>query len=475
MIADDRPRRAGATEALLHEVDDRAGWPLVSARWRAPAGCPPAETSRSATSSSASGLIGLGSRRARRTRRGRRASSVRRVVGHGHGEHGDDPCRRVRAPAGRRRSLRRRAGFGEHDGLRGWVVVEVSRSGAVRGRDRRGEALPVERSVGEVVGDDLVGRAGMTSALRLGRFDRRLRRGGDGGGDRVGAEVDAELGFEAGDDRPGRSRGPCGRWLHELRRRRRPSWRRTGSSTRRRRRRAGRTRRRRPTRLRPRCGRGCMPRLAASASCIRTWPSSWISVLSACAGPRSSRTMTVRSMKFVTPLGPSGPSSGPRSRVKPAASIWSAIASHSSGGGSCAGEELGLRREVGWRDEWPWWKTGTSLKPTTAGLASLAGVLVDLVRLRADRRVHTERGLALADAAACPSSAGICFHVWNDATESFGALGGEEQLVVRRVAVERAGDAQHRCQSSLVVILATASVRVAWAAARRSSWVPWCP
>ena len=85
------------------------------------------------------------------------------------------------------------------------------------GGDRSGESSPVERSGGEMVLNDLVGRP-CTDGDRRQRsgLSRLALAGGDGIGDRIGAQVDAEFGFESDDDRACGGEHFLGGLLHEF-------------------------------------------------------------------------------------------------------------------------------------------------------------------------------------------------------------------------------------------------------------------
>ena len=107
-----------------------------------------------------------------------------------------------------------------------------------------------------------------------------------------------------------------------------------------------------------------------------------------------------------------------------------------------AGEQLGLRGQVGRRDELTLVEDRDELEADDGCGSQFAGVLVELAPLGADRGVDAQRGLALADPAGLAVGGGDLLPGVERRDESFGALGGEEQLVVRRVAVERPGDAQ---------------------------------
>ena len=88
-----------------------------------------------------------------------------------------------------------------------------------------------------------------------------------------------------------------------------------------------------------------------ASACMRTWPSSWIWVLSACAGPRSSRTVTVRLDEVGDALRSVG--SVERSALEGEAGGVDLLGDRlpQLGWRVVAGEELGLGGKVGRRDE----------------------------------------------------------------------------------------------------------------------------
>jgi hypothetical protein len=105
--------------------------------------------------------------------------------------------------------------------------------------------------------------------------------------------------------------------------------------------------------------------------------SSWANVQAICASSTSSRTVTVRVRKLVTPSGPFGPCNGEVLRSKPAVFTWAARASHSPWG-ACPRVSCGRGGSAsGWPSVWLTSNTWTGRKASTrrTGLSLLGSVL----------------------------------------------------------------------------------------------------